>query len=66
MKTNYFTKIEDKYVFNLSLIFWHILIVLATLAIFISLYYSFGVQSRQGRKKLKNNHILLKVNIQNQ
>ncbi|MFH1320509.1 MAG: hypothetical protein ABII90_07645 [Bacteroidota bacterium] len=33
MKTNYFTKVENKYVFNLSLIFWHIFITLASLAI---------------------------------
>lgn len=33
MKTNYFSKVENKYVFNVSLIFWHILIALATLAI---------------------------------
>jgi len=36
MKTNYFTKVEDKYVFNLSLIFWHIFIALSSLAIVIS------------------------------
>jgi uncharacterized tellurite resistance protein B-like protein len=37
MKTNYFSKVEDKYVFNLSLIFWHIFIVLSSLAIVISI-----------------------------
>ncbi len=37
MKTNYFTKVEDKYVFNISLIFWHIFIILSSLAILISL-----------------------------
>ena len=37
MKNNYFTKVENKYVFNLSLIFWHVLITLATLAIVVSL-----------------------------
>ncbi len=37
MKTNYFTKVEDRYVFNVSLIFWHLLIALATLAIIASI-----------------------------
>lgn len=37
MKTNYFTKIENKYVFNLSLIFWHLFIALSTIAIAVSL-----------------------------
>ncbi len=37
MKTNYFTKVENKYVFNLSLIFWHVFIALSTLTIAISL-----------------------------
>jgi len=37
MKTNYFTKVENKYVFNVSLIFWHIIIALASLVIVISL-----------------------------
>ena len=37
MRTNYFTKVENKYVFNVSLIFWHIFIALATLAIVVSL-----------------------------
>ncbi|MDY0341963.1 MAG: hypothetical protein RBR28_00195 [Lentimicrobium sp.] len=36
MKTNYFSKIEDKYVFNFSLIFWHLFIALSSLAIVIS------------------------------
>lgn len=36
MKTNYFTKIENKYVFNLSLIFWHLFIALSTVAIVFS------------------------------
>jgi len=36
MKTNYFTKVENKYVFNVSLIFWHIFIAIATLTIVIS------------------------------
>ncbi|MDP3359641.1 MAG: hypothetical protein Q8S41_09870 [Lutibacter sp.] len=37
MKTNYFSKIENKYVFNMSLIFWHIFIALSTIAVIISL-----------------------------
>ena len=37
MNTRYFTKVENKYVFNVSLIFWHIFIALATLAIVVSL-----------------------------
>ncbi|WRQ33787.1 hypothetical protein U5907_03870 [Bacteroidales bacterium MB20-C3-3] len=37
MKTNYFTKIENKYVFNVSLIIWHLIIALASIAIVISL-----------------------------
>lgn len=37
MKTNYFSKIENKYVFNVSLIFWHLFIGLSTLAVAISL-----------------------------
>ena len=37
MKHNYFEKVENKYVFNLTLIFWHIFIALATLALTISI-----------------------------
>lgn len=37
MKTNYFTKVENKYVFNVSLIFWHLFIALSTLVIVVSL-----------------------------
>ncbi|MDZ4204705.1 MAG: hypothetical protein U1C46_07785, partial [Bacteroidales bacterium] len=36
MKTNYFSKVENKYVFNVSLIFWHLFIALSTIAIIIS------------------------------
>lgn len=36
MKTNYVTKIENKYVFNLSLIFWHTFIALSSVAIVVS------------------------------
>ena len=32
MKTNYFTKVEDKYVFRVSTAFWHLLIGIITLA----------------------------------
>jgi hypothetical protein len=35
MKTNYFTKVENKYVFNVSLIFWHMFIALSSLAIMV-------------------------------
>jgi len=38
MKTNYFTKVEDKYVFNISLIFWHLFIAIATLSIVVSIF----------------------------
>ena len=37
MKTKYFEKVENKYVFNMSLIFWHIFIALSTLAIVASI-----------------------------
>lgn len=37
MKTQYFTKVENKYVFNVSLIFWHLFIALSSLAIVVSL-----------------------------
>ena len=32
-KNNYFTKVEDKYVFNISLIVWHSIIMLASIAV---------------------------------
>lgn len=35
MKTAYFNQVENKYVFNLSLIFWHLFIALSTLAIVV-------------------------------
>jgi hypothetical protein len=38
MKTDYFTKVENKYIFNLSLIFWHLFILLGTLVIIASLF----------------------------
>ncbi|HAD14633.1 MAG TPA: hypothetical protein DCF33_19580 [Saprospirales bacterium] len=37
MKSNYFSKVENKYVFNVSLIFWHIFIGLSSLAIVVSI-----------------------------
>ncbi|MBU2543835.1 hypothetical protein KJ707_04720 [Patescibacteria group bacterium] len=37
MKTNYFSKVENKYVFNVSLIFWHLFITLSTLAVVVCL-----------------------------
>lgn len=37
MKTNYFSKVENKYVFNVSLIFWHLFIALSTLVVAASL-----------------------------
>ena len=37
MKNAYVTQVENKYVFNLSLIFWHLFIALSTLVIVISL-----------------------------
>ncbi len=36
MKTNYFSKIENKYVFNFALIFWHLFIALSIIAIVLS------------------------------
>jgi len=33
MRTDYFTKVENKYIFNLSLIFWHLFILMGTLVI---------------------------------
>lgn len=36
MKTNYVTKIENKYVFNLSLIVWHTFIALSSIAVVVS------------------------------
>ena len=33
MKSKYFNKVEEKYVFNISLIFWHIIIAIGALAI---------------------------------
>jgi len=37
MKNTYVTQVENKYVFNVSLIFWHLFIVLSTLVVVISL-----------------------------
>ena len=37
MKTKYFEKVENKYVFNFTLIFWHIFVAISTLAIVVSL-----------------------------
>ncbi len=38
---NYVSKVEDKYVFNLSSIFWHLFIALASVGIFISILLFF-------------------------
>lgn len=35
MKHNYFEKLENKYVFNFTLIFWHLFIILASLGLII-------------------------------
>lgn len=44
MKTKYFEKVENKYVFNISRIFWHIFIVIGSLAIIAgSLLYIYGL-----------------------
>ena len=44
MKTNYFTKVENKYVFNISRIFWHIFIIVGTIAVVFSLWiYMYGL-----------------------
>ncbi len=37
MKINYYTKVENKYVFNVSLIFWHLFIALSTIAVVVCL-----------------------------
>jgi hypothetical protein len=37
MKTQYFTKVENKIVFNVALIFWHLFIALAILSIIIGI-----------------------------
>lgn len=37
MKTAYFAQVENKYVFNVSLIFWHLFIALSTLVVVVSL-----------------------------
>ena len=50
MKTRYFTKVENKYVFNMSAIFWHLLIALASITMVIAIFvviWSFIPPSRQ-------------------
>lgn len=37
MKTNYYSKVENKYVFNVSLIFWHFFVALSSLAVIVCL-----------------------------
>ena len=37
MKTNYFTKVEDRYVFRVSTAFWHLLIGVITIAAIIGI-----------------------------
>ena len=37
MKTNYFTKVEDKYVFRVSTAFWHLLIGIITIAAIVGI-----------------------------
>jgi len=37
MKTNYFTKVEDRYVFRVSTAFWHLLIGIITIVAFIGI-----------------------------
>jgi len=39
MKAKYFERIENKYVFNLSRIFWHIIILIGTLAIVVGVVF---------------------------
>jgi len=44
MKTKYFEKVENKYVFNISRIFWHIFIVVGSLAIIGGVFlYIYGI-----------------------
>ena len=54
MKTRYFEKVENKYIFNLSLIFWHLFILLGTIAIIGSillLAYSLSPTFKAGVEK---------------
>lgn len=37
MLSKYFTKVEDRFVFNISLIFWHLLVLVAAFAILIAI-----------------------------
>ena len=37
MLSTYFTKVEDKFVFNVALLFWHMLVLLAALAIVVGI-----------------------------
>ncbi|RIK75884.1 hypothetical protein DCC62_12455 [candidate division KSB1 bacterium] len=56
MKTNYFSKVENKYVFNVSLIFWHLFIALSTLVVAASLviflWSIIPASQREVKKKL--------------
>jgi len=38
LKSTYFTQVENKYVFNVSRIFWHIFIFIGTLAIVLGIF----------------------------
>jgi len=55
MKTMYLEKVENKYVFNVSRIFWHILILIGTLAIIGGLFlYLYGIIPPAKKKIVKD------------
>jgi len=53
MKTNYFTKVEDKYVFRVSTAFWHLLIGLLTLAAVVGIVLLIWSIIPAGKEKVK-------------
>lgn len=53
METSYFTKVENKYVFNLSLIFWHLFIALTTLTIIVCLVVLLWSLTPAAKKKIE-------------
>ncbi len=53
MKTNYFTKVEDRYVFRVSTAFWHFLIGLITIAAVIGILVLAWSVIPPGKEKVK-------------
>ena len=53
MKTNYFTKVEDRYVFRVSTAFWHLLIGLITIAAIIGIVVLAWSVIPPGKEKVK-------------